>query len=225
MEQLNSKLILLTQKLIKEELATPLVCGRSSNLEFQQSGCIVPISDEQALVVLNNGCISAITPSALAPESKKKFIECYVQITSEPIVFETSERIQNILYLGLGAEIDVVLRNDRVSDSEKIKNLIAVAAQKVHENTQFREKIKEDSINFILEKFKMDSSQPILIGAKEPIASVIEVDTSDLNKIDKNEDEINISELAKQHTSEALTAINQQPTILTAPISNLPPLS
>lgn len=219
---LNPKLLVLTQRLIKDELATPVAIGEVSNPNPQLIGCVMPISEEQSLVVLDDGSISAIQPS-ITPDSKRKFSESYGNITKEAIIFENIDRVQHILYFGLGADIDVILRNDRVADSEKIKNLIALAAQKVHENNQFREKVKEDSINFLLEKFKLDESQPILPAIETTLASSIPQMEQQKDSND-SEEELNLSDLAKQHSG-VIQAINQQPSILTASAPTLPPLN
>ena len=118
-------------------------------------------------------------------------------------------------YFGLAPQIEVAYRNDRTSDTENLKAIISLAAEKAHENSEFKEKTKADSVNFLLEKFATDSKLPPnsfqkSIGLGNPINIATSNSLADATNINI-EDDINISELAKKHPSTMDMENNTQP--------------
>ncbi|MBP9758494.1 hypothetical protein KBD45_02270 [Candidatus Dojkabacteria bacterium] len=219
-----TQLTLLIQKLIRDDSATPISVGSiDDNTNQQVIGCSIPINDREALIIFSTGNISSIEPSN--QNSIEYFLNEFSQVKKQPFIFESIEKAEQMFYQGIAPEIEVVYRNDRSSDSEKLKSLISLAAEKAHENTEFKEKTKAESVNFLLAKFTLDSNLSENmhrgnIGLANSITNNTPTTVSE--EVSTNiEEDISISELAKKHPSIIDTVTNTSPV---SPANILPPI-
>lgn len=215
----QTQLTLLIQKLIREDIATPISVGSSDNLNSEVIGCSIPINDREALIIFNNGNISSIEPTD--QNSKEYFLNEFSQVKKTPFLFDTIDKAEQMFYLGIAPEIEVIYRNDRISDTEKIKTLISLAAEKAQKNSEFKERTKAESVNYLLTKFNLDSNLTVnpyqeTIDLTKTVNSQTVPVSEDVNT--NIEDDISISELAKKHPSIIDTVTNTTASNILPPI-------